>query len=268
MDYEDIVMEQSDGIVTMRLNRPAKLNALGPKILDEIADVVEKVERDDEAKVLIITGEGRAFCSGADLKSPVSGADTTVPGMSRGMKLEPFALFGRAFSLLHQTRKPTIAAVNGIASGAGLSLAAICDIRIASDTATFSAIFVRRGLVTDCGGTYLLPRLVGTAKALEMMWTGDFIDANEAFQCGLVSNVVSPDELMKTARSLADKIAKGPSIAIESMKRMVYKGLETDSFEAQIAWEAFSQNICRVSEDFQEGIKSFLEKREPLFKGR
>lgn len=268
MDYEDISMEQNNGIVTMILNRPEKLNALGPKLLDEIADVVEKVERDDETKVLIITGKGRGFCSGADLKGPVSGADTTVAGMTRGVKLEPFARYGRAFGLLHQTRKPTIAAVNGIATGAGLSLASICDIRIASETATFSAIFVKRGLVTDCGGTYLLPRLLGTAKALEMMWTGDFIDADEALKFGLVSKVVPPDELMNTARSLAERIAGGPSIAIESMKQLVYKGLETDDFEAQIAWEAFSQNVCRVSEDFQEGINSFLEKREPRFKGK
>lgn len=268
MDYEDICIEQRDGVVTMILNRPEKLNALGPTLLDEIADVVEKVEREEKTKVLIITGNGRGFCSGADLKGPVSGSDTTIADMTRGVKLEPFARFGRAFRLLHQIKKPTIAAVNGIASGAGLSLASVCDIRIASETATFSSIFVKRGLVTDCGGTFLLPRLVGTAKALEMMWTGDFIDAGEAMAIGLVSKVVPPDELMNTAGSLAERIARGPSIAIELMKRMVYKGLETDDFESQMAWEAFSQNVCHVSEDFQEGIKSFLEKREPVFKGK
>jgi 2-(1,2-epoxy-1,2-dihydrophenyl)acetyl-CoA isomerase len=268
MDYEDIILEQDDGIITMSLNRPEKLNALGAKLLEEIADVVEHFEGNDDAKVLVITGKGRGFCSGADLKSPVSGADTTVPGMPRGVKLEPFARFGRVFSLLYQTRKPTIAAVNGIASGAGLSLASICDIRIASETATFSAIFVRRGLVSDCGATFLLPRIIGTSKALEMMWTGDFIDADEALRFGLVSRIVPPDELMHTASSLADRIAKGPSLAIESMKRNVYRGMENDDFDAQMALEAFSQNICRVSEDCQEGISSFIEKREPQFKGR
>lgn len=268
MDYEDIILEQGDGTVTMSLNRPAKLNALGPTLLDEMADAVENFERDDEAKVLVITGKGRAFCSGADLTGSVSGADTTVPGIARGVKLEPFARYGRVFNLLHQTRKPIIAAVNGIASGAGLSLASVCDIRIASETATFSAIFVRRGLVSDCGATYILPRIVGTSKALEMMWTGDFIDANEALRFGLVSRIVPPDELMNSAKSLAVRIAQGPSIAIESMKLMVYRGLENNSFDAQMALEAFSQNVCRVSEDCKEGINAFIEKREPRFKGR
>lgn len=268
MDYEDIIVEQSNGIITLTLNRPAKLNALGANLLDEVGDVVEKFDKEDEAKVLVITGAGRAFSSGADLTASVSGTDITVPGMPREVKLLPFARYGRAYSLLYKTRKPTIAAVNGITVGAGLSLAAACDIRIAVDTAAFGALFVKRGLVADCGATFTLPRIVGAAKALEMMWTGEIIDAEEALQFGLISKIVPPDKLMEEALSLAKKIAEGPSIPIEAMKRMVYKGLENDSFDAQLAWEAFSQSICSQSEDVQEGINSFLEKREPRFKGR
>jgi len=268
MGYEDIIVEQSNGIITLTLNRPAKLNALGAKLLEEMGDVIEKFEKEDEAKVLVITGAGRAFSSGADLTASVSGTDITAPGMPREVKLLPFARYGRVYSLLYKTRKPTIAAVNGITVGAGLSLAAACDIRIAADTAAFSAMFVKRGLVADCGATFTLPRIVGTAKALEMMWTGEIIKAEEALQFGLVSKIVPLDDLMDVALALAKKIADGPSISIEAMKRMVYKGLENDSFDAQLAWEAFSQSICGQSEDFKEGINSFREKREPRFKGR
>ena len=268
MDYEDIIVEQSNGIITLTLNRPAKLNALGAKLLEEAGDVIEKFEKEDEAKVLVITGAGRAFSSGADLTASVSGTDITAPGMPREVKIMPFAHYGRVYSLLYKTRKPTIAAVNGITVGAGLSLAAACDIRIAADTAAFGALFVKRGLVADCGATFTLPRLVGSAKALEMMWTGEIIKAEEALQFGLISKIVPLDDLMDVALALATKIAEGPSLSIEAMKRMVYKGLENDSFDAQLAWEAFSQSICGQSEDYQEGLNSFREKREPRFKGR
>lgn len=268
MAYEDVILKKENGIATLILNRPQKLNALGPKILDEMADAIEKADRDDGVKVLVITGEGRSFCSGADLTGPTSGTDASVPELPRGVRIEPFARFGRVISLLRQTRKPTIAAINGIAAGAGISLTAVCDIRVASEKATFSAIFVRRGLVTDCGGTYLLPRIMGTDKALEMMWTGDFIDAAEAFRLRLVTKVVPHDDLMKEALALAGRIAKGPSIAIEAMKRMVYRGLEANNFDAQIAWEAFAQNVCHQTEDAKEGVRSFIEKREARFQGR
>jgi 2-(1,2-epoxy-1,2-dihydrophenyl)acetyl-CoA isomerase len=268
MKYRNIIFEQRNGVVTMILNRPKKLNALDYRMLDEIADAIERVEDDDDIKVLIITGKGRAFCSGADLTAKVSGIDPSAPGISRAVKIEPFGRYGRVFSCLRNMRKPTIAAVNGIASGAGLSLAAFCDIRMAADTAGFSAIFVRRGLVADCGATYILPRLMGTSKALEMMWTGDFINADEAFRLGLVTKVVPLDKLMEEAISLANRLAKGPSVVIEFIKRMVYKGLDLDNFDASIAWEAFSQYVCLKTEDFKEGISSFLERREPVFKGK
>jgi 2-(1,2-epoxy-1,2-dihydrophenyl)acetyl-CoA isomerase len=268
MNYTTMLIDQSEGVVTITLNRPSKLNALNHELLDELADAIEKADKDDDAKAVVFTGQGRGFCSGADLTGPVSGTDPNADGVTREVKLSPFARFGNVFMRLNQTKKPTIAAVNGIASGGGFSLAAACDIRIASTAASFSAIFVRRGLVADCGLTFTLPRLVGSSKALEMMWTGEFLSADEALHCGLISRIVSPEALLEEARSLALKIATGPSVAIESMKQMVYKGLENDSFDAQLAWEAFSQSVCFQTDDFKEGVSSFLEKREPEFKGR
>ena len=164
--------------------------------------------------------------------------------------------------------KPSIAVVNGAAVGAGLSIALLCDIRIASDVARFSSIFVRRGLVADCGASYYLPRLVGAAKALELMWTGDIIDAKEAERIGLVRCVVPADELMKEAKEFALRLARGPSVVIELMKRMVYDGLNSNNFHSQMAQENFGQYVAWLTEDYREGVDSFIEKRESQFKGR
>jgi len=268
MPYETILLDKDEGVVTLTLNRPQKHNALDPQILDEAAEAIRELNDDDETKVLIITGAGRAFCSGADLTSPVGGTDTTAPGLSRRARTEPFAKFGRMMMQLHEFDKPSIAVVNGAAVGAGLSIALLCDIRIASDVARFSSIFVRRGLVADCGASFYLPRLVGAAKALELMWTGDIIDAKEAERIGLVRCVVPADELMKEAKEFALRLARGPSVVIELMKRMVYDGLNSNNFHSQMAQENFGQYVAWLTEDYREGVDSFIEKRESQFKGR
>ena len=268
MPYETVLLDKEKGVVTLSLNRPQKLNSLDAQILDEAAEAIRELNDDDETKVLIITGAGRAFCSGADLTATVSGTDTTVPGMSRRARTEPFARFGRMMKQLAEFDKPSIAAVNGIAAGAGLSIALICDIRIAAEDARFSSIFVRRGLVADCGASFYLPRLVGVAKALELMWTGDIIDAREAERIGLVRCVVPATELIKEAKELAFRLARGPSVAIELMKRMVYDGLRANDFSSQLAHEDFAQYVARLTEDYKEGVDSFIEKREAQFKGR
>lgn len=269
MDYKEITFTKEEGIATLTLNRPDKLNALGGIILDEMADAIEDVDRDDEAKVLIITGAGRAFSSGGDLTGPVSGIDPTLPDIKqRSIRLDPFCRFGRVMRLLRHLDKPVLGAINGIAAGAGLSLAEICDIRIASEEARFSSIFVRVACSADTGTTYWLPRIVGIAKALELMWSGDIIDAKEAERIGLVSRVVSHNDLMKVTKELANKIAKGPSIANEFVKRLVYHGLESNNFESQLAYEAFALSVCSKTEDIKEGARAFREKRAPVFKGR
>jgi 2-(1,2-epoxy-1,2-dihydrophenyl)acetyl-CoA isomerase len=164
--------------------------------------------------------------------------------------------------------KPVIAAVNGVAAGAGFGLAMACDIRIASENARFISAFVRRGLPVEWGLSHFLPRTVGLAKALEIMWTGEAIDAREAERIGLASKVVSPDDLMKETKGLATKLAKGPPIAIELIKRAVYTGLESNNLAAQLGYETYAAGVCVRTEDFGEGVKAFLEKREAVFKGR
>jgi 2-(1,2-epoxy-1,2-dihydrophenyl)acetyl-CoA isomerase len=267
MAYESIILEKSEGIATVTLNRPDKLNSLNHIILQEMVKAIDDVREDDEIKVLVITGAGRAFCSGADLSSEVYGTDPRQPGINRPFRLEPFVSFGTVMKRLRSFHKPIIAAVNGVVAGGGLGMACLCDIRIASEQAKFSAIFVKRGLVADCGITYTLPRLVGTQKALELMWTGDIIDAREAERIGLVSKVVPHDQLMAAVRELAAKIAGGPSVAIELMKKMVYEGLEADNFSSSIAYEGWAQEMCLLTDDTKEAMNAFLEKREPKFKG-
>jgi len=266
--YENIIYAKEEGIATITLNRPHKLNALDAEMLQEMVKAIDEALEDDEVKALIITGAGRGFCSGADLTSPVLGTDPKQPGITRSTRLEPFVSFGWLMKRLRNFHKPAIAAINGLATGGGLSIACLCDVRIASEDGKFSTIFVRRGLVADTGTTYLLPRIVGTEKALELMWTGDIIDAKEAERIGLVGRVVPHEELMEAARALATRIAKGPSTAIELMKRMVYEGLEASSFTLQIAYEAWAQEMCYLTEDFEEGVKSFVEKRDATFTGR
>ena len=268
MTYESIILEVNEGVATLTLNRPDKLNALDPTLLQESAMVIRELNDDDEVKALIITGAGRAFCSGADLAVPVKGTDLNQPGIRRRARLDPFVSFGWLIRQIDGFAKPAIAAVNGIAAGGGLAIALACDIRIASENAQFSCIFVRRGLVADCGTTFYLPRAVGVAKALEMMWTGDFIDATEAKDIGLVSRVVPAEDLMKVTKEFALRLARGPSVSIELHKRLAYEGLKTDSVLSQMAQEDFAQFVCRETEDVKEGVQSFIEKREPRFKGR
>ena len=246
----------------MTLNRPDKLNALSDALMEEIVQALGETNRDDEVKALIITGAGRGFCSGADL------TQAEKAEMTRRLLLEPVGFFSRIGRSLHDVEKPVVAAVNGIAAGAGFSIALGCDIRIAAQSARFSAIFIRRALAPDTGASYLLPRIVGIAKALELMWTGDIIDAREAERIGLVSWVVPDEDLMKVARELAGRITSMPSVAIELTKRMVYKGLDVSDFAVSQSYEGLAVSITTQTEDFQEGIKSFLEKREPEFKGR
>lgn len=263
MSADEIILEKEDGIATITLNRPQQLNSITLAMAQRMVRMLEELNEDDETKVLILTGAGRAFCSGVDISGPILPEETL-----RTARLDPFPWITRLFLRLYQMDKPTIAAINGIVSGSGFGLALGCDIRISAEDARFSMIFVKRGLIAGCGSCYLLPRIVGLSKAFELMWTGDWFDAKEAEEIELVSRVVPQEDLMPVTKELARKIAKGPSIAIELMKRLVRKGLESSDFAAYMVQEGWAQNFCLETEDGKEGIKAFLDKREPIFRGK
>ena len=263
MDYQDIIYKCENGIATMTLNRPDKMNALIPGMRDSMYRVVEDVSRDKTVRVLIITGAGRAFCSGADVKSLAE--SSSRPASQEGRR-EEVSRYVSLHVLMQKCEKPIIAAVNGVAAGAGLDLAMACDIRIASDQARFAELYIRRGLLPMEGGTCLLPRLVGIDKACRLIWTGDMIDANEAERIGLVTMVVPHDDLEITTRELAAKLAKAAPLAIQRSKRALYEGLDMDLESTMKHIQPLMREI-QQSEDYKEGTQAFLEKREPVFRG-
>ena len=262
---EEVIYSCKEGVAKLTLNRPDRLNAITQAMFDGIRQVIDEVSQNDDVKVLVVTGAGRGFCSGADVVSRL--AVEAAEGVSRETHKEIVEPLGYVGSVIQSLGKPIIGAINGVAAGAGLSLALLCDIRIASDQARFGAVWVRVGLIPDVGATYLLPRIIGLDKALELAFTGDIIDAKEAERIGLVTKVVPHDDLMKVTNELALKIAKGPSVAIELMKRGICRGLDND-LDTQLDFESYAQNLCRETEDFKEGVNAFREKREPRFQGK
>ncbi len=261
MEYEDLLLEKSDGIATVTLNAPAKRNALTLGIRKSLGQVSVDLAADDDVRVVIVTGAGQGFCAGGDL----SGDGGVEPTRQQRIGFLGPNHGAHAFFMLD---KPVISAVNGAAVGAGLSLALSTDIRIASETARFGAVFVLRGLTPDCGITYWLPEAVGTAKAMEMMFTGEIIDAAEAKRLGIVSQVVPPEELMDTARELATRIAQQAPFSVELTKRMAYRSLR-DRWDRHIEVESIANQISNQTEDHLEAVRAFFEKRpQPKFQGR
>ncbi|MEE8352874.1 MAG: enoyl-CoA hydratase [Dehalococcoidales bacterium] len=261
MDYQDIIHVKEDGIVTITLNRPERRNAFSPEMSESIRLAVEDAAGDDDVRVLVITGTGSAFCAGADVKAMAAGVGQPGGGGEGGGGHVSLPL------LLHQFDKPVIAAINGVAVGGGLDLALACDIRIASDQSRFAEVFIRRGLIPAMGGIFFLPRLVGIDRACQMIWTGDMISAEEAERIGLVTSVVPHDELESATRELAEKLAKGPPLAIRKAKRAIYQGLGTD-LETSLQVTAAAVGQLRNTEDHAEGARAFVEKREPVFRGK
>lgn len=247
-----------NGVVTLTMNRPEKKNAMNRAMFDELLHVFREVDASTSDRVLVITGAGDAFCSGADLGE--RGQDTRH-GLHRLHWVADIALS------LHRLPKPVIAKVNGVAAGAGMNLALGCDLIVASETARFAELFVRRGLSIDFGGSWLLPRLVGMHRAKELALFGDIISAKEAAEIGLVNRVVPAGELDAFVADWANRLAAGPSLAMAMTKRLLSNAFAVSMDEALEA-EGLAQTVNTTTEDTAEAIRAFLEKREPSFKGR
>ena len=262
--YEDMLVEKRpSGVVLVQLNRPETLNALTPAMRIGLKRIFDEVRWDDEAKVIVLTGTGRGFCSGANMGR---GATPEPEPATRYEFMDP--RYAWVSDLVRASDKPAIAAVNGVAAGGGLALALMCDMRIASDQAMFYSVFVRRALIPDTCTTWFLPRIVGPSRALRMMWTGDPVDAEEALRIGLADEVVPDDRLMETAMAFAERLASGPSVTIELTKRAVYRGLERDLQTQGEIEQYLATHFIGRTQDVTEGRESFRDKRAPDWKGR
>src|SRR5262245_24870089 len=261
--YEAINFIAEGPVAAIKLNRPEKLNAFGGPMREEILDALAKVAADDAVRVLVVTGEGRAFSAGGDIDQ--------LKNLRESNNEEAFKRVLASGQMITRSMrslpKPVIAAINGACAGAGFSFAIACDVRIASDRATFGASFSRIGLHPDWGGSWTLPRLVGSAGACELIFTGSMISAPEAERIGLVNRVVSHDQLMPTVMELAETMSKSAPRVLRLAKESIYRSLSSD-METAFARETEVQTECFHSEDFLEGLTAFKEKRKPQFKGR
>ena len=263
METTDLILEKDGPVAVLTLNRPDKMNAISADMRVAIPQALQEIQEDDSVRALILTGAGRGFCSGADVAVQAARAAGQVTDTSRQTLLQLVGSFILAFE---KVNKPVIAAVNGIAAGVGLTMTLTCDIRIASANARFSAIWVKRGLIADGGASLLLPLTVGMEKALELCFTGEVINAQEAERIRLVSRVVPAEELMTRAKELAQKIAANPPISVELAKRVMWEKVRNQLRE-QLIFESYAQGLCRTTQDQKEAVKAFMEKREPQFKG-
>ncbi len=257
----DLIIDRQDGVVVVTMDRPKHLNALSNPMRDEIVRFFTDANKDPSIRAIVITGSGdKAFCAGADV--------TLLPTMTGGPFKQDMRLpLGYWAVPIHQCEKPIIAAVNGVSAGGGFSIALLADVRIASDRARFSAIWVKRGLVPDAGASYLLPRCVGWANAAELSFTGRVLSADEALKLGIVSRVVPHEKLMDSALETARQIASMAPIAVTLTKRAFQRAAQ-NTLETQILIESEGQMTCWFTEDHKEGTRSFLEKREPKFQGK
>lgn len=263
---EDLVLQETkNGVGWVTLNRPDRLNALTGEMTAELADVIHELDDRDDVRCVVLTGAGRAFCAGADVggmpRSQEEQATRSAEQARRGFKHTQRLILG-----LNSIEKPVIAMVNGDAVGAGFDIACACDLRVAATTARFMVAFTRVGLVPGWGGTWFIPRLCGITKALELLFTGDFLSADAALKCGLLNAVHEGEQLRDETAKLAERIAAGPPISMRLNKLQVYKGLEMP-LQAALKFNAVSETITLSSADHREGIAAFREKRQPHYTG-
>ena len=261
---DQILFEIKDKIATITLNRPEALNAFSEEMIHAWVDALRECRDRDDVNVVVLTGAGRAFSAGGDVKAMKESPERDDPYLA---KRRLWDMVQHIPKTLMELDKPTIAAVNGPATGAGMDMASMCDIRIAAESARFAESYVRMGLVPGAGGCWFLPRLVGMPKALELLFTADFVEAQEALEIGLVNHVYPDDELMEQTYKLALKIARRAPISVRLIKRATYQGQKVD-LVTHLDQISSHMTIARSSEDHMEAVDAFLEKRHPEFKGR
>ena len=258
--YETIIYEKRGGVALLTMNRPDIMNALEAAMAQELVSAIRSSAADDEIGSIVLTGTGKSFSSGGDLSRLMQGFELLE---GRRWLQEGYAQLME----LANVKKPVIAAVNGYAVGAGFSLALLCDLIIAADTAKFGMAFIKVGLVPDCGALYFLPRLAGLQKAKELVFTGENIDAAEAHRIGIVNRVVPAAELLQEALKLGQQLAEGPAVALAQAKEIL-NASDGLSLEQVMELEIYAQSLCFQTEDHKEGAIAFLERRKPAFKGR
>ncbi|TCP58265.1 enoyl-CoA hydratase/carnithine racemase [Tumebacillus sp. BK434] len=272
---EHLLFEVNEGIATIVLNRPEARNAFSIPMIEAWVKALEECRDREDIRVVVLTANGKAFCAGGDVKAMREGRGFLEPGESEldthstglARKNSLWKLIQRVPLTLEQVDKPVIAAVNGDAIGAGCDMALMCDMRVAADTARFAEAYVKLGIVPGDGGAYFLPRLVGMPKALELLLTGDLIDAGEALRIGLVNRVVPAEQLMEETYKLARKIAAQPPVAVQLIKRAAYQSVNAD---LRTALDLVSSHmaIATETEDYREAMQAMFEKRQGVFKGR
>jgi 2-(1,2-epoxy-1,2-dihydrophenyl)acetyl-CoA isomerase len=258
----DLIETVEDGVAILTLNRPENLNALSDEIRLGLLESISRLGADNAVGCIVLTGAGRGFCAGGDVKTMGSRSAKVFEERAAGIQQS-----GRVPMLMHTTPKPIIGMINGVAVGAGLSMAAACDLRVAGRSARFGTGFIKIGLSGDWGGTWTLTRLIGTAKARELFFTGDMIDAEEALRIGLVNRVTEDTDLLATTMALAHRIAAMPHVALGYTKKNL-AAAETGDFATSLDMEAFNQARCSQMEDHREAVQAFKEKRKPVFTGR
>jgi 2-(1,2-epoxy-1,2-dihydrophenyl)acetyl-CoA isomerase len=258
----DLLYEVKDQIATITLNRPDKLNAFTGPMIDAWAGSLAEAQADDRVNVVVVTGAGRAFCAGGDVARMGEGTPTPLDH-----KNQLWENIHRVPRQLEAMDKPVIAMVNGLAVGAGMGMCVMCDVRIAAESARFSTGYVKVGLVPGDGDTFFLPRLVGPSKALELLWTADFIEAAEAHRLGIVQRIVPDAELVEATYAFARQVADGPQIPIRMIKRLVYQSLKLD-LRTHLDLVSSHMGLVRQTADHAEGVAAFKEKRTPRFHGR
>jgi 2-(1,2-epoxy-1,2-dihydrophenyl)acetyl-CoA isomerase len=263
MNYETIQVELREAVGIITLNRPASLNALTSEVGQEFKAAVGDVQQRG-ARAVVITGAGRAFCAGGDLREMQKIAQRE--GKVEAFFDEPLRLLNECILVIRQVPLPFIAAVNGAASGGGCNLALACDFVIAGESARFNQAFIKIGLVPDCGGTFILPRLIGWKRATELMMTGDVVTAGRALEMGMINAVVPDEELLARALAMAEKLAQAPTAAIGRIKELL-EASATNDYGEQLELERKTQIQSGLTKDFREGVAAFIEKRPPKFVG-